>query len=138
MILWWPWKFNLRLLVSLSTTTIGWGSITFTFVKLPLYNSTKLYIHRISYIGLIPWCANQQIRPLWRHYFQNTQGLIFVVDSSDRDRVGEARDELHRMINEVCFLIHNLIIKYMIQSSWSLFFIHSQNSKLRSRYQNIL
>ena len=43
----------------------------------------------------------QQIRPLWRHYFQNTQGLIFVVDSNDRDRVVEARDELHRMLNEV-------------------------------------
>lgn len=42
-----------------------------------------------------------QIRPLWRHYFQNTQGLIFVVDSNDRERVGEARDELHRMLNEV-------------------------------------
>lgn len=43
-----------------------------------------------------------QIRPLWRHYFQNTQGLIFVVDSNDRDRIGEAKDELHRMLNEVC------------------------------------
>ena len=41
-----------------------------------------------------------QIRPLWRHYFQNTQGLIFVVDSNDRDRISEARDELHRMLNE--------------------------------------
>ncbi|KAG0504404.1 hypothetical protein KC19_VG030600 [Ceratodon purpureus] len=41
-----------------------------------------------------------QIRPLWRHYFQNTQGLIFVVDSNDTDRVVEARDELHRMLNE--------------------------------------
>lgn len=46
-----------------------------------------------------PTCL--QIRPLWRHYFQNTQGLIFVVDSNDRDRIGEARDELHRMLNEV-------------------------------------
>ena len=45
--------------------------------------------------------AGPQIRPLWRHYFQNTQGLIFVVDSNDRDRIGEARDELHRMLNEV-------------------------------------
>eukprot|EP00962_Isochrysis_galbana_P052273 scaffold23658_cov97-Isochrysis_galbana.AAC.3 len=35
-----------------------------------------------------------------RHYYQNTQGVIFVVDSNDRDRVGEARDELHRMLNE--------------------------------------
>jgi len=41
-----------------------------------------------------------QIRPLWRHYFQNTQGLIFVIDSNDRERVNEARDELHRMLGE--------------------------------------
>lgn len=45
--------------------------------------------------------GQDKIRPLWRHYFQNTQGLIFVVDSNDRDRVGEARDELLRMLNEV-------------------------------------
>ncbi|KAL7596442.1 ADP-ribosylation factor isoform X2 [Lactuca sativa] len=44
--------------------------------------------------------GQDKIRPLWRHYFQNTQGLIFVVDSNDRDRVGEAKDELHRMLNE--------------------------------------
>ncbi|MFS7979993.1 ADP-ribosylation factor 1 [Helianthus anomalus] len=44
--------------------------------------------------------GQDKIRPLWRQYFQNTQGLIFVVDSNDRDRVVEARDELHRMLNE--------------------------------------
>ena len=44
--------------------------------------------------------GQDKIRPLWRHYFQNTQGVIFVVDSNDRDRVGEAREELNRMLNE--------------------------------------
>ncbi|KAL0450389.1 UNVERIFIED_CONTAM: ADP-ribosylation factor 1 [Sesamum latifolium] len=44
--------------------------------------------------------GQDKIRPLWRHYFQNTQGLIFVVDSNDRERITEARDELHRMLNE--------------------------------------
>jgi signal recognition particle receptor subunit beta len=44
--------------------------------------------------------AHAQIRPLWRHYFQNTQGLIFVVDSNDRERVTEACDELNKMLNE--------------------------------------
>ncbi|KAE8695110.1 ADP-ribosylation factor 1 [Hibiscus syriacus] len=44
--------------------------------------------------------GQDKIRPLWRHYFQNTQGLIFVVDSNDRERATEARDELHRMLNE--------------------------------------
>jgi ADP-ribosylation factor protein 1 len=44
--------------------------------------------------------GQDKIRPLWRHYYQNTQGLIFVVDSNDRDRIGEARDELMKMLNE--------------------------------------
>eukprot|EP01027_Heterolobosea_sp_BB2_P025628 GEZU01039332.1.p1 GENE.GEZU01039332.1~~GEZU01039332.1.p1 ORF type:complete len:182 (-),score=64.14 GEZU01039332.1:137-682(-) len=44
--------------------------------------------------------GQDKIRPLWRHYYQNTQGIIFVVDSNDRERIGEARDELHRMLSE--------------------------------------
>merc|ERR1712053_31927 len=44
--------------------------------------------------------GQDKIRPLWRHYFQNTDGLIFVVDSNDRERIAEARDELNRMLAE--------------------------------------
>eukprot|EP01099_Mayorella_cantabrigiensis_P003915 TRINITY_DN293_c0_g1_i4.p1 TRINITY_DN293_c0_g1~~TRINITY_DN293_c0_g1_i4.p1 ORF type:complete len:192 (-),score=50.61 TRINITY_DN293_c0_g1_i4:114-656(-) len=44
--------------------------------------------------------GQDKIRPLWRHYFQNTQGLIFVVDSNDRERVNEANEELQKMLNE--------------------------------------
>ncbi|KAL7977786.1 hypothetical protein Chor_014593 [Crotalus horridus] len=78
--------------------------------------------------------GQDKIRPLWRHYFQNTQVssfvlkknpvspsvqcirfpksavllrdtditacLIFVVDSNDRERVNEAREELMRMLAE--------------------------------------
>ncbi|KAL3318366.1 Arf GTPase arf3 [Cichlidogyrus casuarinus] len=44
--------------------------------------------------------GQDKIRPLWRHYFQNTQGLIFVIDSNDRERINEARDELTRMLQE--------------------------------------
>ncbi|XP_077412824.1 ADP-ribosylation factor 1-like 2 isoform X2 [Vanacampus margaritifer] len=44
--------------------------------------------------------GQDKIRPLWRHYFQNTQGLIFVVDSNDRERCAEAREELMRMLAE--------------------------------------
>ncbi|KAH3732043.1 ADP-ribosylation factor 1 [Pelomyxa schiedti] len=44
--------------------------------------------------------GQDKIRPLWRHYFQNTQGLLFVVDSNDRERIDEARDVLQRMMAE--------------------------------------
>ena len=30
-----------------------------------------------------------KLRNLWRHYFENTQGLIFVVDSNDAERLDE-------------------------------------------------
>lgn len=44
--------------------------------------------------------GQDKIRPLWRHYFQNTQGLIFVVDSNDRERIAEAHEELSKMLQE--------------------------------------
>ncbi|CAJ1380490.1 unnamed protein product [Effrenium voratum] len=31
--------------------------------------------------------GQDKIRALWRYYFQGTDGLIYVVDSSDRDRI---------------------------------------------------
>ncbi|XP_010547988.1 PREDICTED: probable ADP-ribosylation factor At2g15310 [Tarenaya hassleriana] len=44
--------------------------------------------------------GQEKIRNLWRHYFQNAQGLIFVVDSTDRGRIPEARNELHRVLSD--------------------------------------
>lgn len=56
---------------------------------------------------------------MWRHYFQNTQGLIFVVDSNDRDRVVEARDELHRMLNEVNSILNIMFVLLVAPVIWS-------------------
>jgi hypothetical protein len=44
--------------------------------------------------------GQDKIRPLWRHYYTGTQGLVFVVDSQDRDRIEEARTELHKILND--------------------------------------
>jgi len=44
--------------------------------------------------------GQDKIRRLWRYYFQGTQGLVFVVDSSDRDRVEDAREELMKVLGE--------------------------------------
>ncbi|OGM44318.1 ADP-ribosylation factor [Aspergillus bombycis] len=66
--------------------------------------STSFNVETVEYknIQFTVWDVGGQdkIRPLWRHYFQNTQGIIFVVDSNDRDRIVEAREELQRMLNE--------------------------------------
>ncbi|ORZ36769.1 ADP-ribosylation factor 1 [Catenaria anguillulae PL171] len=44
--------------------------------------------------------GQDKLRPLWRHYFSNTHGIVFVIDSNDRERLAEARDELHRLFHE--------------------------------------
>merc|ERR1711937_503398 len=44
--------------------------------------------------------GQDKIRPLWCHYYQGTQGLIFVVDSNDRDRIEDAKEEMNKMLNE--------------------------------------
>nr|XP_051707452.1 ADP-ribosylation factor 4-like [Oryctolagus cuniculus] len=44
--------------------------------------------------------GQDKIRPLWRHYFQNTQGLIFVVDSNDHERIQEGAEELRKILQE--------------------------------------
>ncbi|GAB4818870.1 hypothetical protein N2152v2_005916 [Parachlorella kessleri] len=40
--------------------------------------------------------GQEKLRPLWRHYFNNTDALIYVVDSCDRERVGRAASEFKR------------------------------------------
>jgi small GTP-binding protein len=39
-----------------------------------------------------------KIRPLWKHYYNNVDAVIYVVDSNDTERIGEAKDELHQML----------------------------------------
>lgn len=44
--------------------------------------------------------GQDKIRPLWRHYYAGTQGFVFVVDSTDRERIDEAKQELHRILSD--------------------------------------
>jgi len=44
--------------------------------------------------------GQDKIRPLWRHYFQHNDAIIFVVDSNDHERVGEAKKEIQKMLKE--------------------------------------
>ncbi len=43
---------------------------------------------------------SDKIRVLWKHYYPNTDGLVLVVDSDDRDRVEVAAEELKKMLAE--------------------------------------
>lgn len=42
--------------------------------------------------------GQHRIRKLWEYYFNNTNALIFVVDSTDRRRMEEVKEELYTIL----------------------------------------
>ncbi|KAF0689832.1 Aste57867_18744 [Aphanomyces stellatus] len=44
--------------------------------------------------------GQDKLRGLWKYYYQNTDAVIFVVDSNDSHRIHVAAEELHRMFQE--------------------------------------
>ncbi|XP_078442430.1 uncharacterized protein LOC144712117 [Wolffia australiana] len=55
--------------------------------------------------------GQEKLRPLWRHYFNNTDGLIYVVDSLDRERIGKAKAELQAIIRDP-FMLNSVILVF--------------------------
>uniref|UniRef100_A0A3Q3IVF9 Uncharacterized protein n=1 Tax=Monopterus albus TaxID=43700 RepID=A0A3Q3IVF9_MONAL len=41
--------------------------------------------------------GQEKLRPLWKSYTRCTDGIIFVVDSVDAERMEEAKTELHKI-----------------------------------------
>ena len=44
--------------------------------------------------------GQDKIKVTWEHYYQNTDGLIFVVDSNDQDKIVKAAEELKKLLAE--------------------------------------
>ncbi|URD79446.1 ARF [Musa troglodytarum] len=57
------------------------------------YNNIKFQVWDLG--------GQTSIRPYWRCYFPNTQAVIYVVDSSDTDRLVTAKDEFHAILEDL-------------------------------------
>lgn len=44
--------------------------------------------------------GQRTLRPYWRNYFEQTDGLVWVVDSGDRARMQDCKQELHSLLTE--------------------------------------
>eukprot|EP00048_Salpingoeca_helianthica_P020096 m.4796 g.4796 ORF g.4796 m.4796 type:complete len:277 (+) comp4392_c0_seq2:148-978(+) len=44
--------------------------------------------------------GRDKIRPLWRHYYQDTDAIIFMLDANDRERLDSAREDLEELLRE--------------------------------------
>lgn len=61
-------------------------------VETLIYRNLKLNVWDLG--------GQTSIRPYWRCYYSNTAAVIFVVDSTDKDRMATASKELHMMLQE--------------------------------------
>ncbi|CAD8186628.1 unnamed protein product [Paramecium octaurelia] len=61
-------------------------------------------VEKVEYknISFTVWDIGGQdkLRLLWRHYFTGSQGIIFVIDSSDKERINIAKEELMRLMGD--------------------------------------
>ena len=72
------------------------GEVVTTLPTIGFNVETVVYKH----ISFTVWDVGGQtkIRPLWQHYYENSDAVVFVVDSSDRQRFAEAKEELDGML----------------------------------------
>ena len=61
-----------------------------------------LNIEEIDYkgTGLTLWDVSGKSRKLWKHYYDRVDAIIFVVDSSDPDRIEDVKSELANLLLE--------------------------------------
>ncbi|KAF8794313.1 ADP-ribosylation factor-like protein 2 like protein [Argiope bruennichi] len=60
----------------------------------------KTLEHRGFKLNMWDVGGQKSLRSYWRNYFESTDGLIWVVDSADRRRLQDCKDELHTLLLE--------------------------------------
>ncbi|KAJ0575745.1 putative small GTPase superfamily, ARF/SAR type, P-loop containing nucleoside triphosphate hydrolase [Helianthus annuus] len=66
-------------------------------------------------------------RPYWRCYFPNTQAIIYVVDSSDTERLVIAKEEFHAILEDLpgalddAAVTESLELHKIKNRQWSIF-----------------
>lgn len=48
--------------------------------------------------------GQKSLRSYWRNYFESTDGLVWVVDSADKLRMADCKQELHALLMEEVIL----------------------------------
>jgi len=74
----------------------GLGEITptvgFNVEKISVANGVDLTIWDLG--------GKENIRPLWKFYYRGIKLIVFVLDSTDRERIGEAKKEIENLVHE--------------------------------------
>ncbi|KAI0643628.1 ADP-ribosylation factor family-domain-containing protein [Trametes meyenii] len=60
----------------------------------------KTFVHGKYTLNIWDVGGQRTLRPYWRNYFEQTDALVWVVDSGDRMRMQDCKDELHSLLLE--------------------------------------
>ncbi len=57
---------------------------------------------RVKNLTLKVWDLSGQVkfRSVWKHYYVGVCGIVFVIDSTDLEKIEQARDEIHHLLAE--------------------------------------
>jgi len=88
-------KLNGEDVLSISPT-LGFTISTFE------HNNLKLNVWDVG--------GQKSLRAFWRNYFESTDGLIYVVDSSDTFRMNDSKQELQNLLKEERLLGATLLV----------------------------
>eukprot|EP00052_Salpingoeca_macrocollata_P025269 m.229779 g.229779 ORF g.229779 m.229779 type:complete len:128 (+) comp22403_c4_seq3:1374-1757(+) len=60
--------------------------------------NVETVVHKGTKFALWDVGGQDKIRPLWKHYVEDTDVAVWVVDSTDRNRLEEAKTELMKIV----------------------------------------
>lgn len=87
--------------IGFNVETVQYKNLKFQVWDLGKYIFNDNYIHNLKLSFFFSFQGGQtSIRPYWRCYYSNTDAIIYVVDSMDRDRIGISKHELVSMLEE--------------------------------------
>ena len=61
--------------------------------------------------------GQKSLRSYWRNYFESTDGLIWVVDSADRRRLADCKEELKGLLLEEVTHVYSFFLRVVSRAS---------------------
>ncbi|WKY11689.1 hypothetical protein Q1695_003340 [Nippostrongylus brasiliensis] len=69
-----------------------------------IYPSTGINMETLLYrnVEFKVWDVGgqQSLRELWKHHFPDAEGIIYIVDSTDRRRIDQCKEEIHAILQD--------------------------------------
>ena len=81
----------------------------------------------IKNIEFLIFDVGGKVRSLWTHYYENLNALIFVIDSTDKERMWQVREELVKLNEDLKFQNVSLLV-----------FFNKQDLKDRAEFNDLI